>query len=189
LSRAVLSAEMSSAVDLLERRPSALTIVGGDGLVENDPALRFARSVLARTSGLARAGRALVGAQLAQSAEVELEALLLDDDVDPMPRERIAGTFTERIAHKEALLRGAHAFLALPSGPLGIEEVFSALCLMQTGKLPRRPLVLVDTKFWTPILDAVRAQLVGDGRALIRPADLALATITDDVNEAVRLVR
>lgn len=93
-------------------------------------------------------------------------------------------TFSERIPHKELLLRSAEAYVVLPSGLKGLDEFATVLCQMQTGKLPKRPLVLVGSDYWQPILDAFKQTMLTPERMLIAPEDLQLVTIVDSAEAA-----
>ena len=48
------------------------------------------------------------------------------------------------------------------------------------------PVVLVDRAFWSPMLDWVRDTALPLG--MVAPEDLELLTVTDDPEEAVRVV-
>ena len=49
------------------------------------------------------------------------------------------------------------------------------------------PVVLYGTDYWGELLDWVRGELLADG--MISPDDLELLHVTDDLDEAVALVR
>jgi hypothetical protein len=70
-----------------------------------------------------------------------------------------------------------------------MDEGYEALTLMQTGKSQLMPLVLVDRPggtYWKTWDKHIREHLLRD--QLISPDDLNLYRITDDTDEAVRII-
>jgi predicted Rossmann-fold nucleotide-binding protein len=68
-----------------------------------------------------------------------------------------------------------------------LDELFEALTLVQTGKVTRFPVVLLGTAYWSGLIAWVRNTMLPAG--MIHEADLQLVTVTDDVDEAVAIVR
>jgi predicted Rossmann-fold nucleotide-binding protein len=93
-------------------------------------------------------------------------------------------TLSERIPHKELLLRSAEAYVVLPAGLKGLDEFATVLCQIQNDKLPVRPLILVGRDYWQPLVDSWRQSMLSGARQLISPEDLDLITIVDTVDEA-----
>ena len=80
---------------------------------------------------------------------------------------------------KLMLARYSQAFVIFPGGFGTLDETFELLTLIQTGKAPRYPLVLVGADYWDKILDWIREHLLAEGR--ISPEDLNLVSRADDV--------
>lgn len=78
------------------------------------------------------------------------------------------------------LLR-ARALVAFPGGFGTMDELFEALCLIQTGKMPVMPIVLVGRKWWSRIIDW--EFFVEEG--VIDADDLKLFTMVDTAQEAL----
>jgi uncharacterized protein (TIGR00730 family) len=98
-------------------------------------------------------------------------------------------SFKYFFTRKLFLVREAHAMAFFPGGFGTCDEAFEALTLIQTGKQPVLPLVLVDEPggtYWKRFDEFVRGELVP--RGMIAPEDAELYRITDDVNEAVNEV-
>jgi uncharacterized protein (TIGR00730 family) len=95
-------------------------------------------------------------------------------------------TFHHFYARKTMFVKPAHGFVVFPGGFGTADELFEALTLIQTGKVLHFPVVLFDSSFWTPMLDWIRDRLLPLG--MISPADLALLSVTDAPEEAVRRV-
>lgn len=86
---------------------------------------------------------------------------------------------------KVSFVRYSNAFVAMPGGFGTLDELFEVLCLVQTKKIRRYPVVLVGVQFWSGLVDWLRERLLADG--LISPGDPDLITLTDDLDEVVAI--
>jgi len=94
-------------------------------------------------------------------------------------------SFKYFFTRKLFLVREAHAMVFLPGGFGTADEAFEALTLVQTGKSPVLPLVMLDEPggtYWKSFDEFIRREMVT--RGLISPNDPKLYRITDDVEEA-----
>ncbi|MBA2555465.1 MAG: TIGR00730 family Rossman fold protein [Geodermatophilaceae bacterium] len=89
-------------------------------------------------------------------------------------------------ARKTMFVKYAQAFVILPGGFGTLDELFEALTLVQTGKVTRFPVILLGARYWSGLIDWIRDTLLAEGKVAAR--DLALITVTDDVDEAVAAV-
>ena len=90
---------------------------------------------------------------------------------------------------KLSFVKEANAFALLPGGFGTMDEGYEALTLMQTGKSQLMPLVLVDRPggtYWKTWDKHIREHLLRD--QLISPDDLNLYHITDNTDEAVKII-
>ena len=88
---------------------------------------------------------------------------------------------------KVMLVKYSCAFIALPGGIGTLDELFETLVLVQTGKIAHFPIICMGVEFWRPLLDYTEHTLLANGT--ISAADLELMTITDSIEEAVRIVK
>ena len=95
-------------------------------------------------------------------------------------------TFKHFYARKTMFVKAAEGFVVFPGGFGTMDELFEALTLTQTGKIDHFPLVLFDSDYWGEMLDWAAKELLGHGT--ISAEDLDLMTVTDDPDEAVRIV-
>jgi uncharacterized protein (TIGR00730 family) len=89
-------------------------------------------------------------------------------------------------ARKTMFVKYAQGFIGLPGGFGTLDEIFEAVTLVQTKKVTSFPIVLMGCSYWGGL-----QQWLGDvvlDRKLIAPADLDLVHLTDDVDEAVRIM-
>ncbi|MET8336656.1 TIGR00730 family Rossman fold protein [Streptosporangium canum] len=87
---------------------------------------------------------------------------------------------------KTMFVKYSCGFIALPGGFGTMDELFEALTLVQTRKVTSFPVVLVGTEFWGGLLDWIKNTLMSSGK--ISSADVDLVHLTDDVDEAVRII-
>jgi uncharacterized protein (TIGR00730 family) len=98
-------------------------------------------------------------------------------------------TFKYFFTRKLIFIRHSDAIALFPGGFGTLDEGYEALTLMQTGKSQLMPLVLIDRPggtYWKTWDRHVREHLLRD--ELISPEDLNLYQITDDVDQAVRII-
>jgi uncharacterized protein (TIGR00730 family) len=87
---------------------------------------------------------------------------------------------------KTMFVKYSQAFVVLPGGFGTLDELFEALTLVQTGKITRFPIVLVQRSYWSGLLSWLRETVAEHGN--ISPADLDLLSIADDPDEVVRII-
>jgi len=87
---------------------------------------------------------------------------------------------------KTMFVKYADAFVIYPGGYGTLDELFEALTLIQTRKIRDFPVVLIGSDYWGGLLDWVRGTLIAE--AAIKPEDVDLLRITDDPDEACRIV-
>jgi uncharacterized protein (TIGR00730 family) len=90
-------------------------------------------------------------------------------------------------ARKTMFVKYAQGFIVLPGGFGTFDELFEALCLVQTQKVTSFPVVLLGQAYWGGLVDWLRSTVLAEGK--IKEADLALFSVTDDPVEAVDVVR
>ena len=84
---------------------------------------------------------------------------------------------------KVMFVKYAQGFVVLPGGFGTMDELFEAMTLIQTNKIGRFPIVLVDSKFWSGLFSWIENTLLEEGN--ISPDDLKLFRIADTADEVV----
>jgi len=87
---------------------------------------------------------------------------------------------------KTMFVKYASGFIVLPGGFGTFDELFEALTLVQTTKVTAFPIVLVGVEYWQGLIDWLRTAVAP--RGMIRESDIDLLHLTDDPDEAVRIV-
>jgi uncharacterized protein (TIGR00730 family) len=95
-------------------------------------------------------------------------------------------TFKHFYARKTMFVKAAEGFCVFPGGFGTADELFESLTLIQTGKVLDFPVVLLDADYWSPLLEWVQTRALAE--AMVSPEDLALLTVTDDPQVALRTV-
>ncbi|MFC7489654.1 MULTISPECIES: TIGR00730 family Rossman fold protein [unclassified Knoellia] len=89
-------------------------------------------------------------------------------------------------ARKTMFVKYAQGFIVLPGGFGTLDELFEAITLVQTQKVTSFPIILMGTAYWQGLLDWLRSSALTAGT--VSAKDLALITLTDDVDEAVAAI-
>ncbi|MFQ5423800.1 MAG: TIGR00730 family Rossman fold protein [Phycisphaerae bacterium] len=96
--------------------------------------------------------------------------------------------FQHFFTRKVMFVKYCVGMVCFPGGFGTMDEFFEAMTLIQTGKSPPHPVVLFDTRFWSPLVEFMHKTLL-DGYQTISPEDLEMFKLTDDVDEAVDHLR
>ncbi|MDR6864018.1 uncharacterized protein (TIGR00730 family) [Phycicoccus sp. 3266] len=89
-------------------------------------------------------------------------------------------------ARKTMFVKYARGFIVLPGGFGTLDELFEAVTLVQTQKVTSFPIVLMGTAYWGGLFDWLRGTVLDAGT--VSPKDVDLLHLTDDVDEAVRII-
>lgn len=87
---------------------------------------------------------------------------------------------------KVALSFYSHAYVYFPGGFGTLDELFEIITLIQTKKMPRLKVILFGTWFWEPLDGFIKHNMLENG--FISAGDEQIYTITDDIEEALRLI-
>jgi uncharacterized protein (TIGR00730 family) len=90
-------------------------------------------------------------------------------------------------ARKVMFVKYADAFVIFPGGYGTLDELFEALTLIQTHKVEDFPVILIGSEYWGGMIDWIRGTLLAE--AAINKADVDLLRLTDDTDEAVRIIQ
>ena len=98
----------------------------------------------------------------------------------------ISQSFRHFFARKYMFVKVAAAYVVMPGGFGTLDELLEALTLIQTGKTPRIPLILVGSEFWAGMLDWFRERLVAE--RMIDPDDMNLLQVIDRPEDVVAAI-
>jgi uncharacterized protein (TIGR00730 family) len=147
----------------LARAGLAVITGGGPGIME------------AANKGAAEAGGVSVGLGIELPFESGLN-----------PHVNLGINFRYFFARKTMFVKYAQGFVVLPGGFGTLDELFEALTLVQTQKVTSFPVVLLESDYWSGLINWLRSAPLD--RGIISATDLETFTITDDADEAVALM-
>jgi uncharacterized protein (TIGR00730 family) len=87
---------------------------------------------------------------------------------------------------KTVFIKYSQAFVVLPGGFGTLDELFEALTLVQTGKITKFPIVLVDSDYWSGLISWIHDTMLAQGN--VSAADPQLFQVADDPDEVVRII-
>ena len=97
-------------------------------------------------------------------------------------------TFRYFFVRKVMFVKYASGFIIFPGGFGTMDEFFESMTLIQTLKIEPFPVVCIGKAFWSGLIDWMRKVMLQE-HGNISPDDLDLFRVTDDVSEAVALVK
>jgi uncharacterized protein (TIGR00730 family) len=148
---------------LLAEAGYAVITGGGPGIME------------AANRGCHEAGGLSVGCNIELPMEQELN-----------PYVDLGVEFRYFFVRKTMFVKYADAFVIYPGGFGTLDELFEALTLIQTKRIRDFPVILIGSDYWAGMLEWIKGTLLKE--AAIAPEDVGLLRITDDVEEACRIV-
>jgi uncharacterized protein (TIGR00730 family) len=107
--------------------------------------------------------------------------LPMEQEPNPYISPELCFQFRYFAVRKMHFMLRARAMVAFPGGFGTMDELFEALCLVQTGKMPVMPIVLVGKEFWNRVVNW--DFLVDEG--VIDNDDLKLFNMVDTAQEAL----
>jgi len=192
--------ELRQGIEMVTKYPRSVTMYGSaripEGSLDYERARRIARRVATELGYAVITGggpgimeAANRGASEAGGVSIGL-TIRLPHEQHTNPFVNVEVPFYFFFTRKTSLSFSSEAYLAFPGGFGTFDETFELLTLMQTGKIPRIPLIFVGTGFWIPILEAIHNMTcVESGYKTISHSDLELYTITDDEDAILEIIR
>jgi uncharacterized protein (TIGR00730 family) len=194
---ALISEEFQKGFDFLLQYPRSVTIFGSTRIPPEDPYFQKARDLAFRIadelhySVLTGGGPGIMGAANKGAYEAGGNSLGLTIDLpkhqDTNPHLTDEINFHYFFSRKVCLSYSAEAYLFFPGGFGTLDEFSEVLTLVQTGRIPKVPVILVGVEFWQPMIDFFRNTMLKHGT--IGEDDLALITMTDDEDEILKLIK
>ena len=137
--------------------------------------------------GIMQAGNEGAGAENSFAVNIRLP---FEQETNPvMQNSPNVITYKYFFNRKVAFLKEAEAVALFPGGFGTLDEAMETLTLMQTGKNPPIPLVLIDDddgSYWGRWLELIKETMLS--RGMISGLDMSLFTITHDPFEAAQVI-
>jgi len=185
-------AEFVTATERLQQIQPAVAIFGSARVTPENPYYGVAEDIARR---LSEAGFAVIsgggpgimeaankGAFGGASPSVGLN-IQLPHEQGANQFQDVSHTFQHFFARKVMFVKMSCAFVMMPGGFGTLDELMEVLTLVQTGKIRRVPIILVNSGFWSGLLGWVRGRLVEEG--MIGVEDPDLLQVIDDPQAVV----
>ncbi len=113
-----------------------------------------------------------------------------------LPFEQSANPFIDKdklinfdyfFVRKVMFVKYSQGFIVLPGGMGTFDELFEAITLIQTNKIGRFPIVLVNRKYWGGLLDWIKT-VVLEQHENVNPEDMDLIQLADNADEAIEII-
>lgn len=95
--------------------------------------------------------------------------------------------FNYFFSRKVCMSYSAEAYVYFPGGYGTFDELFEILTLVQTNKIEKVPVILIGSTFWKPFDEFIKNVLLPTEK--IDAADVGLYTITDNLDEALEIIK
>jgi uncharacterized protein (TIGR00730 family) len=182
-----IMSEMVHAAETLASVGPAISIFGSARIKRESPYFALSETIAAQ---LVKAGFAIIagggpgimeaankGAFEAGGASIGLHITLPKES----KRNEFLTTslaFRHFVSRKSTFFMHSAGYVVLPGGFGTLDELFEAVTLMQTGKIPTVPVILVGGEFWAGLMDWIKQQLEQTG--LVNNLDSMHFFIEDD---------
>lgn len=111
-----------------------------------------------------------------------------------LPREQKPNPYLDRFidfryffVRKVMLVKYSSAFVVLPGGLGTLDELFEVMTLIQTHKIARFPVVLMDKAFWAEMSDFINKSLFPLGA--VEPGEIDFGAVADTPEHALKFIR
>lgn len=187
--------EFEAAFKMLKKYPKRVTFFGSARL---SPRTKYYKMAHDLASDLAVDGFAIISGGGNGIMEASNRGAFDEQDVSvgfniKLPHEQHLNgyttdhlTFNFFFTRKVMMTFYTHAFVCFPGGFGTLDEMFEVITLMQTGKMPRVPVILVGKKYWKPLDKFIKKHVLKNG--LISNGDERIYTITEDFRTIRRLI-
>jgi uncharacterized protein (TIGR00730 family) len=192
---AAISDELAAGFAALAGIDRAVSVFGSARTEPDDPECELARATAALLGRqgfpiLTGGGPGTMAAANRGAREVGARSVGLNIELPFEQRANpyldISLEFRHFFVRKVMFVRYSSAFVIFPGGFGTLDETFEALTLIQTGKIPQFPVVLVGSAFWRQMVTWMRTALLATGK--ISLDDLGLVHVVDEPAEVAAVV-
>jgi uncharacterized protein (TIGR00730 family) len=125
------------------------------------------------------------GAYAGRSLSVGLNIQLPHEQVTNRYQD-VSQTFRHFFTRKVMFVKFACAYVVMPGGFGTMDELMEALTLVQTGKIARFPIILVQSSYWRGLIDWIKDRMVSE--RMISPEDMNLIQLIDEPHKVVEAI-
>jgi uncharacterized protein (TIGR00730 family) len=187
--------EFVEGIDSLHQLGPAVSIFGSARTREDHPHYKKAEE-LAQAFGrkgfsvITGGGGGIMEAANKGASQTDVESvglnITLPFEQKPNPFATTQIEFKYFFVRKVMFLKYAQAYIIMPGGFGTLDELFETITLIQTQRIRKVPVILVDSGFWEGLLAWVKDVFLKE--KVISPKDLDLFHVLDDTDAIVKLV-
>ena len=193
-----IMAEFVDGFDFIAQFDKTVTFFGSARTKQDDKYYGLARDLASRLGGegfsiitgggpgIMEAGNEGAKAVNVPSIGLNIE-LASEQRVNPYVTKSLA--FQHFFTRKVMLSFASQAYVFFPGGYGTLDEMFEIVTLIQTKKIQESiPVILFGKDYWGPLCDWMKSSLLDQHQA-IDVSDLSIWTLTDDIEEAVQIIK
>lgn len=190
--------ELEAGLKIIEENPKTITFFGSARLREGTVYYEMARELskrIAKETGyvlLSGGGPGIMEASARGATEGGGNPIGINIS---LPHEQHKNQYINKeivckhfFTRKTIMTFSAEAWIFFPGGYGTFDELFSILTLVQTGKIPRMPIILVGSEYWNE-LDSLIKKVMLEKYHTISENDTSLYTIIDDEEQILSIIK
>lgn len=189
--------EFSDGFEFLKKYPKSVTIFGSSMIKPDADTYKNAVALAGRVvtdlkyAVITGGGPGIMEA--ANKGAYDAGGISLGMNVS-LPHERSTNAYATQaikfsyfFSRKTMMMFAAEAYVFFPGGFGTFDELFNVLTLVQTGKIPKVPVILFDSKYWNPFREFLFKHMYKDYGA-IDERDFGLFEITDSIDRSIEII-
>jgi uncharacterized protein (TIGR00730 family) len=193
-----INREFADGFEFLRRYPKSVSIFGSSQAKTDDDSYKKAEELSSRIARelsyavITGGGPGIMEA--ANKGAYEAGGVSLGLNVS-LPHERTTNAYATQaikfsyfFSRKTMLVFAAETYVFFPGGYGTFDELFNILTLIQTGKIPRVPVVLYGSNYWNPLKQFL-SEYTCDKYHAISKDDINYFEITDSLDRTIEIIR
>ena len=190
-----IMAEFVEATERLANVRPAVSVFGSARVAADHPYYRLTEEIARQLSDagfsvISGGGPGVMeaankGAFFGRSLSVGLNIQLPHEQISNQYQD-VSQTFRHFFARKVMFVKFASAYVVVPGGFGTMDELMEALTLVQTQKIRRIPIILVQESYWRGLIDWMKDRMVSEG--MIDAGDMNLIKIIDEPRQVVEAI-
>ncbi|MFA6554531.1 MAG: TIGR00730 family Rossman fold protein [Candidatus Paceibacterota bacterium] len=193
-----INREFSDGFEFLKKYPKSVTVFGSSLAKPEDEAYKKAEELSARIvrdigyTIITGGGPGIMEAS--NKGAYEAGGVSLGLNVS-LPHERTTNAYVTHsikfsyfFSRKTMLMFAAEAFVFFPGGYGTLDELFNVLTLIQTGKIPKVPIILFDSNYWNPFKQFLTDHTMNKYHAIDQDS-LNMFEITDSLDKVIEIIK
>jgi uncharacterized protein (TIGR00730 family) len=190
-----IMSEFVEATERLAQIQPAVSIFGSARIAREHPYYQLTEDVSRRLSdagftvisggGPGAMEAANKGAFAGRSPSVGLN-IQLPHEQSSNQYQNVSQTFSRFFVRKVMFVKFACAYVVVPGGFGTMDELMEALTLVQTGKIRRFPIILMQSSYWRGLIDWMRDRMISEG--MISADDMNLIKLIDEPDKVVAAI-